>query len=153
MDPMARPPDPGWQPGPAGSSYPPAPPTAPAPRQTDPIVFWIGDIGVSQHWVVTPIGTAPLAGAQWFVRDYTRTEQAIPTHAIVLAVVFALFCLLGLLFLLMKEERTVGYVEVTVRSDSVYHVTQVPVRHPTEVQGVRGLVHQAQSMAHALGNR
>jgi hypothetical protein len=128
-------------------------PTATPPGQAEPIVLWIGDIGVSNHWVMTPTGTAPLAQSQWFVRDYTHVEQVIPTHAIVLAIVFALFCLLGLLFLLMKEQRTVGWIEVTVRSDSVQHVTQVPVRQQSEVQGVHGLVHQAQSMAYALDNR
>jgi hypothetical protein len=153
MDPTATPPGPGQEPGQSGGSYQPAPPTGPAPGQTDPIVFWIGDIGVSRYWVMTPNGTAPLAKSEWFVRDHTRIEQVIPTHAIVLAVVFALFCLLGLLFLLMKEQRTVGWVEVTVRSDRVHHVTQVPVRQQAEVQGVRGLVHQAKSMAYALDHR
>lgn len=33
-----------------------------------------------------------------------------------LAIIFALACLLGLLFLLVKEDVTTGYVQVSVRS-------------------------------------
>ena len=40
----------------------------------------------------------------------SRTEEKIPAHAIVLAVIFFIFCLLGLLFLLMKEKTTTGFV-------------------------------------------
>ena len=116
-------------------------------------MLWIGDIGVTQHWVVTPNGTAPLAGSQWIMRDGTRLEERIPAFAIVLAVIFAFACLLGLLFLLIKERTMVGYVEVTVRSGSVYHVAQLPARQPAQIDGVRYLVHQAQSMAYALGQR
>jgi hypothetical protein len=121
--------------------------------QGDQILLWIGDIGVSRHWVVTPNGTGPLAESQWIVRDGSRTEEKMPAYAIVLAVIFFFACLLGLLFLLIKERRTVGYVEVTVRAGNVYHVTQLPVRHPGEVDHIRGSVHQAQSMAYALGQR
>ena len=124
-----------------------------APSQQEHMVLWIGDIGVSPHWVVTPNGSAPLAGSQWIVRDGTRVEEGIPTYAIVLAVLFALACLLGLLFLLIKERKLVGYVEVTVRAGETYHVAQIPVRHVGEVDAIRHQVHQAQSMAYALGQR
>jgi hypothetical protein len=124
-----------------------------APSQQEQIVLWIGDIGVSQHWVVTPNGSAPLAGSQWIVRDGTRLEEKMPAYAIVLAVIFFFVCLLGLLFLLIKERKLVGFVEVTVRSGETYHVAQIPVRHVSEVDGVRRQVHQVQSMAYALGQR
>jgi hypothetical protein len=117
------------------------------------MLLWIGDIGVSRHWVVTPNGTAPLAGSQWIVRDATRVEERIPAVAIVLAVIFFVFCLLGLLFLLMKERQVTGYVEVTVRSGDVYHVAQLPVRNVMDVDYARRLVQQAQSMAYAQGPR
>jgi hypothetical protein len=123
------------------------------PTRPAPILLWIGDIGVSPHWVVTPNGNAPLAGSQWIVRDGTRVEESIPGYAIALAIIFFIFCLLGLLFLLIKERRTSGYVEVTVRAGDVYHVTQLPARHAMEVDGIRRLVHQAQSMAYAQGPR
>ena len=96
----------------------------------EPFILTIGDIGVTRHWVVTPNGTAPLAGSQWIARDLTRTESRIPPWAIVLAIIFAFFCLIGLLFLLVKEAYTTGYFEVSVNSGSLYHVTQLPVSHP-----------------------
>jgi hypothetical protein len=99
--------------------------------------------------VVTPNGTAPVAGARFIVLDQTHTERKIPTWAIVLAIIFALACLLGLLFLLVKEDRTTGYVEVTVMSGTLTHVTQVPVRHQADIASVRQRVHQAQTLAAA----
>ena len=47
--------------------------------------------------------------------------QEIPVYAIVLAVVFAVFCLLGLLFLLIKETRYHGFIAVTVVGNGLYH--------------------------------
>lgn len=121
--------------------------TGQVPPAQDPILFSIGDIGVGRAWIVTPNGTAPLAGSQWIGQDHSRVERTIPAYAIVLAVIFFLFCLLGLLFLLIKEERTSGYVDVSVRSGNLYHVTQLPVRSPMEIHHIRGLVHHAQTMA------
>ena len=132
----------------ASRSMPPSN-LAPATGPHDPIVLTIGDIGVSRHWVVTPNGTAPLAGSSWIARDMTRTESRIPPWAIVLAVVFAFLCLIGLLFLLVKETRITGYVEVSVSSGSLYHVTQVPVSNEYQVAQIRQQVHQAQTLAAA----
>lgn len=123
----------------------------PPPGQSEQFVITIGDIGVSPSWVVTPNGTAPLAGSQWIVQDRTFTQRSIPAYAIVLAVIFAIFCLLGLLFLLIKEDRVTGYVEVTVRSGNLFHATQIPAQSPQAVYQVRQLVYQAQSMAAAVG--
>jgi hypothetical protein len=104
---------------------------------------------VTRNWVVTPNGNAPLAGSRWIVLDQSRTERKIPTWAIVLAIIFALLCLIGLLFLLVKEDRTTGYVEVTVMSGSLTHVTQIPVRSEREIAQIRQRVHQAQTLAAA----
>jgi hypothetical protein len=106
---------------------------------------------VSQHWVVTPSGTAPLAGAQWFFLDQSRSERKIPTWAIVLAIVFAFACLLGLLFLLVKEDTTVGWVQVSVRAGGLSHVTQVPVASRMDVGRVAQLVQQAQALTAQAG--
>ncbi|WP_028049468.1 hypothetical protein [Cellulomonas sp. URHD0024] len=117
--------------------------TVPTP---EPALVQIGDIVVSEHWVVTPNGTAPLAGSQWSVRDATVRTQVIPTYAIVLAIVFALACLLGLLFLLIKEDKVTGFVEVTVRSGSLAHLTQIPVPGPA-ADVVADQVRYAQQLA------
>lgn len=123
----------------------------PAPGQPEQFVLTIGDIGVSPSWVVTPNGTAPLAGSQWIVQDRTFTQRSIPAYAIILAIIFAFACLLGLLFLLIKEDRMTGYVEVSVRSGNLFHVTQLPAQSPQAVLYARQLVNQAQSMAAASG--
>jgi len=120
-----------------------------SPDATDPVVLTIGDIGVKRNWVVTPNGTAGLGGSQWIARDMTRTESKIPTWAIVLAVVFALVCLLGLLFLLVKEKYTTGYVEVSVQAGNLVHATQIPVSSQYQVAQVRRQVSQAQTLAAA----
>lgn len=126
----------------------PEPPggVVPAQQQPEPFLVNIGDIHVSPHWVVTPSGTAPLAGAQWFFLDQSRTERKIPTWAIVLAVVFALACLLGLLFLLVKEDVTVGWVQVSVRAGEATHVTHVPVTSRLDVGRIAQMVQQAQAL-------
>ena len=151
---MSDPPkDPGQQPAPPPEVSPPAV-AQPAsglqsPDATDPIVLTIGDIGVTRNWVVTPNGTARLDGSQWIARDMTRTESKIPTWAIVLAVVFALVCLLGLLFLLVKEKYTTGYVEVSVQAGNLVHATQIPVSSQYQVAQIRQQVSQAQTLAAA----
>jgi hypothetical protein len=107
----------------------------------------LGDITVTRSWVVTPNGTRALRGTTWIASDNSRTEQAIPTWAIVMAIVFALLCLLGLLFLLVKETRTVGYVQVTVQAEGFFHATQIPVSSPDHVAWVRQQVAHAQGLA------
>jgi hypothetical protein len=109
----------------------------------------IGDIGVSKREIVTPNGKAPLAGSQWIVRDMSRVESRIPPVAIVLAIIFAFACLLGLLFLLMRERWITGYVEVQVQSGSVIHMTQIPVSTRDQIAHIRQKVAFAQSMAAA----
>jgi hypothetical protein len=151
---MSDPPkDPGQQPAPPPEVSPPAVPQPAggleSPDATDPIVLTIGDIGVTRNWVVTPNGTARLDGSQWIARDMTRTESKIPTWAIVLAVVFALVCLLGLLFLLAKEKHTTGYVEVSVQAGNLLHATQIPVSSQYQVAQIRQQVSQAQTLAAA----
>ena len=151
---MSDPPkDPGQQPATPPEVAPPAVPQPAgdlqSPDATDPIVLTIGDIGVTRNWVVTPNGTARLGGSQWIARDMTRTESKIPTWAIVLAVVFALVCLLGLLFLLAKEKYTTGYVEVSVQAGNLFHATQIPVSSQYQVAQIRQQVSQAQTLAAA----
>ena len=117
---------------------------APAANQ---FLVTVGDIGVTQTQVSTPNGAAPLRGSTWIVADMSVTEPKIPTWAIVCAIVFALACLLGLLFLLVKEDETRGYVQVSVRSGDFMHMTQIPVASPTQVAQIRSLVAQAQALA------
>ena len=112
----------------------------------DPIMTSIGDIAFSTHWLVTPVGTKPLRGTQILVTDFSRTESKIPGWAIVLAVLGALFFLLGLLFLLVKETVTTGSVQVMVHNDGLSHATQVFVRSPYEVAEIQQRANYARQL-------
>ena len=121
------------------------PTPAPAPAG---FALTIGDIGITSQTpaqVVTPNGAIPLRGAQWMFADRSLTAERIPTWAIVCAICFAIFCLLGLLFLLVKERTTTGAVEVIVRNDNnFYYLTQIPVNSVAQVNFYRQQVQQAQ---------
>jgi hypothetical protein len=121
--------------------------------QQEPVLLAIGDISITQNWIIVPGGAAPLAGSQWIVQDTTTVTTRIPTVAVVLAIIFFLFCLLGLLFLLMKEEQVSGSMQVTVRSGSLYHVTNLPVSVRAQIFQIHGMVQQAQGMAYAASVR
>ena len=110
-------------------------------------VLTIGEIVVSPHWVVTPSGNTALAGSQWSVADQSRSTKKHPVWTIVLAVV--LFPI-GLLFLLITEEVSVGYMEVKVRGTGLAYTAQVPVQGSYAAQTIRSQVAQAESMAAAL---
>ncbi|MFC8171833.1 hypothetical protein ACFUJ0_11105 [Streptomyces sp. NPDC057242] len=128
-------------------------PLAPAPQQFPPVPFGaapvlaIGDITVVGDQIVTPAGSMPLKGAVWNAMDMSRTEEKIPTVAIVLAVVFTLLCLVGLLFLLMKEKRTTGFIQVTVTSGGRHHATMIPATGPDTLHWVMGQVNFARSLS------
>ncbi|NNJ08066.1 hypothetical protein HHX38_28635 [Streptomyces sp. PKU-MA01144] len=144
---------PAYPPDPAeyGHGFAPAPLAPPggqgAPGLPGAPLLMIGDITVVQDSVVTPNGTLPLKGAVWNVTDLSRTEEKTPTHAIVLAVVFSVFCLLGLLFLLMKERRTTGFVQVGVAGGGRHHTTMIPATGPETLYWVMGQVGHARLLS------
>jgi len=41
------------------------------------LLVTIGDIGVSQHTVITPSGSCPVREANWMFTDLSRTVQRI----------------------------------------------------------------------------
>jgi hypothetical protein len=107
----------------------------------------IGDIVVSQHWVTTPSGVRPLPQVYWTVTPMYQTTESIPAWAIVCAILFFIFCLLGLLFLLVKERRTTGHVQVTVQGAGLLHTCYVPVTSPQAAIDVAARVDYARSIA------
>ncbi|MGR8008765.1 hypothetical protein [Streptomyces hypolithicus] len=107
----------------------------------------IGDITVTGDSVITPSGTMPLRGAIWTATDMSRTDEKIPTVAIVLAVVFSVACLLGLLFLLMKEKVTTGYIQITVTSGGRHHSTMIPAIGPQTFPMVMGQINYLRSLS------
>lgn len=76
-------------------------------------------------------------------------QESISTAGIVLTILFVWFCLLGLLFLLMKDRRLVGYIQVTVQGDGFYHSTMIPVVGPHSVLSVHQQVNYARGLAAA----
>lgn len=144
---------------PAGYGYPQHPPTMMSGdggwQHNAPAVYGgagsatlltIGDIAVTGDSIVTPAGSLPLRGAVWTVSDMSRTEESTPAYAIVLAVIFFFACLLGLLFMLIKEHRTTGFIQVTVHSGGRYHATMIPARSPNDVFAINQLVNNARAM-------
>ncbi|MER5848533.1 hypothetical protein ABT126_16105 [Streptomyces sp. NPDC002012] len=151
-------PDSAAQPGP-GYGYPQgqaAQPTMPGygfPQQPGALpgggvpMLTFGDIAVMNDQIVTPAGTMPLKGAVWTATDLSRTEEKIPTVAIVLAIVFALLCLVGLLFLLMKEKQTTGFIQVSVTSGGRHHSTMIPAMGPETFPMVMAQLNTARAMS------
>lgn len=115
-------------------------------------VLTVGDIGVTPNSVVTPSGSVPLAGTMWVVEDHSWTRRRTPTWAVVFAVIGFLVFLLGLLFLLVREDVTSGFVEVRVfaANGSFVHCATIPVWSPHQVDDIRIRATQAQTIASAL---
>lgn len=136
-----------------GYGYPQAVPQPQSYPQTQPQIPYgapmltLGDIAVNGDTIVSPAGPMPLRGAVWTATDMSRTEERIPPHAIVLAVVFFLLCFVGLLFLLMKERVTTGFVQVSVNSGGRHHSTMIPVQSREQVVYVLNQVTYAQSIS------
>lgn len=142
---------PAYQPTIAGAGIP-APMQAPMPGQAPgghggAAGLSLGDITIAGDQIITPSGTMPLRGAVWNATDFSRTEEKIPAHAIVLAVIFFIFCLLGLLFLLMKERRTTGYIQITVNSGGRHHSTMIPAVDPGTYMWVMSQLNQARALS------
>lgn len=117
------------------------------PQPQEQLRVQLGDIGVTDTQVFTPVGTYPLRGTNWTVTNQTYMSESIPTWAIVCTIIFFLFCLLGLLFLLVKERKLYGAMQVTVQGPGLSHSTYVPVYKPaamyqinTRVDWIRGQV-------------
>lgn len=108
----------------------------------------IGDISCTQSQIITPSGTFPTAGAQWAVTDMSVTREQISQTGLVLALVgFFLVCALSLLFLLMKDRVTTGYIQVTVRgTNGITHVCNIPAHSPATMMDVSGRVNYARTL-------
>lgn len=105
-------------------------------EQAEPTLVTIGDMIVTSSWVITPSGRQRRGEVSWSVTPMYSTSQVIPTWAIVCAILFFLLCLLGLLFLLAKEERTTGQMQVTAQAPGFLHVCYIPVSSMMQVHDV-----------------
>lgn len=115
-----------------------------------PPLVQIGDITCTQEHVITPSGTQPIATVTWTFTDMSRTTQDIPTWAVVCAIVgFFFVCFLSLLFLLAKESKTQGWVQVTVQAPGFAHTAQLPVYAAFQVSDYAARVDYARSLSAA----
>lgn len=113
----------------------------------EPILVTIGDIQVTATQVHTPRGSFPLSRTQFTFQDNTYIRSYIPTWAIVLAILGALFFLLGLLFLLVRETETKGFVTASVIGPGFTHSTQLPVGSQQQLHDVASRVQHANNIA------
>lgn len=89
---------------------------------------YVGDIMVARDAIRSPMGVIPTQGAQVFVHNRTHITSAIPTWAIVLAIVgFFIVTVFSLFFLLAKEQRLSGGYEVVVTGPNGTLQSFVPV--------------------------
>jgi hypothetical protein len=123
---------------------------APEGRVLGPMLVQIGDIVCTQTEVITPSGRRPINRVVWTFTDMSQTTTGIPAWAIVLAIVFFVFCLLGLLFLLVKETRTTGWVQITVQGDRFLHQVQLPVSSPQQIADYNARIGYARSLSTAF---
>jgi hypothetical protein len=152
--------DPGQQPGWPGSyqqpgqvepaqAFQPMPPAPDPMIGGEPVLVTIGDISVTATTVHTPSGSRPLSEVQWTFTDMSMNSAAIPTWAIICAVVFFVFCFLGLLFLLAKENKTTGSVQATVSGPGFVHTTMIPVSSLEQVADYNARVNYARTLTAA----
>ncbi|MDE3721466.1 hypothetical protein PWG71_08700 [Nocardiopsis sp. N85] len=159
-DPWQQPrqdPSTGWNPAPEygalepygspGGGYVPAPTGPAAGSVEEPLLSTIGDIAITRNTVITPGGRFPIRGTVWTVTDMSRTESNIPVWAIIVAILFIWACLLSLLFLLVKDRKTTGHIQVTVQGHGHYHAASIPAAHPGLGAQINQQVNYARSLA------
>lgn len=117
----------------------------------EPVLFTIGDLGVTEHWILAPSGSVPIAGSTWIATPVVTTSKDIPSWAIVCAILFFLVCLLGLLFLLVKEEKTSGYYDIQVHGVGLQHSVRLPVSSMAQVAQYDQAVNHARQLAYTAG--
>lgn len=117
------------------------------PAASGAYMLTIGDIGLTPASIVTPVGVGPLTGSQWIITDRSFYVRQLPVRAIVVAILFIWLCLLSLLFLLVRQPRLTGWVDVTVASGNVAHTTSIAVSRVEHVGIVRQQVATAQAIA------
>ena len=135
-------------PHPPVMAYPAPTPAGFASAPQGAAAVQIGEIMVSPPLIHTPAGVLPLAGASWHVSDYWQREEKIAPWAVVCAIV-GFFCLtfFSLLFLLIKETRHHGTVQVTVMNGVQQYVARIPVTDQGQVQHINNQVNYARSLS------
>ncbi|MYM20558.1 hypothetical protein GSY69_11440 [Brevibacterium sp. 5221] len=136
---------PGGVPGP--QTYASPQPAQAGPPGSEPALVSLPGVTITQHWVITPSGAAPRAQCSLSAGERVSITRATPTWAIVLAIVgFFVLTIFSLLFLLAKEQRVTGSVDLVVRGPGMHFATSVPVGSQAALAGLRMQVAQAQGL-------
>lgn len=113
-----------------------------------PVLARFGPLTVTADAVRTPSGSFPLAGTVWRSDDHWYTRRVVPTAAIVAAVLgFFVVPFVSLLFLLIRQDRTSGVVQVCGWDGTRQHVVDLPVSSPAQAQVIARQVRYVQQLA------
>jgi hypothetical protein len=123
----------------------------PPGSQPGQVLVTVGDIACTQTEVLLPTGRAPLRGTTWMVTNQVTVTEGIPTWAIVLAIIGIIACLLGLFFLLVKEKKVQGFMQVSVQGPGLYYATQLPVSNEMQMRDIESRVNYIRTLVAALG--
>ncbi len=114
----------------------------------EPVVARFGRITVTDTMVRTSTRVFALRGSVWRTFDYWQRRRVTPDWAVVLAVLgFFVVPFVSLLFLLVKEERVSGVLQVAVWDGVRQHAVDLPVRSPVELRNWRQQVDYVRSLA------
>lgn len=114
----------------------------------EPVLARFGRITVTETFVRTSTRTFPLRGTVWRTFDYWQQRRVRPEWAIALAIVgFFFLPFFSLLFLLVKQSRMSGVLQVAVWDGIRQHSVDLPVRSPAELQHWRRQVDFVRSLA------
>ena len=108
------------------------------------LLVQVGEIGVTQKWVHTPVGACPLKGAMFSLMDMHQERSKRPTWTIVVAI---LLFPLGLFALLAKDTECFGFVNVTVQNVGFTYTTQVRVGSQSQVWDTQNQVTYLRELA------
>ncbi len=83
----------------------------------------------------------------WTVSDMTQYQERMSPAGVILCIVFIWFCLLVLLFLLVKERAYTGYVQITLQGNGFHYSTMIPVSNAGVAFTVNQTVNYARGLA------
>ncbi len=131
----------------AAALAPVAPVRAPAGA---PYLAVFGPIRVTPTTVMTPTGTFPLRGSTWLAEARGYVDRVTPVWAILVALLgFMVIPFVSLLFLLVKEDRWRGYVQVGVAYGDLRYAVRLPAESPVVAESIRRQVGYVRSVASA----
>jgi len=116
-----------------------------------PIVLSIGKIRITADRVMTPCGSAALAGSQWAFSEFSRIEEIGNSSALkpshVRAMPFPLLLLFSIQSMFERKTKIFGFVEISVQSGIFYYKDSIPIESRAGIDRIRELVNKAQVLA------